>query len=238
MPKSMSKKGQMSLRDLENENKRFLSPSSEKERDIMEAAVSLIGERGVDGATTAEIARRAGVTERTLFRYFPSKKDLIKRTMFPMLLRVGMMEFWERLERLFKQKSPSLKEWLVAVATERLQYSYANAEFGRTVLMELLQNEELKDAMGKLFLKLMWNPMIQNLEELRDGGQIRKDIDIETLARAIHCVQIGYFITRFMLAPNQKWKDEIEIEKMADLLTNGSSRYSREDALIQMSRGV
>jgi AcrR family transcriptional regulator len=43
---------------------------------ILAAASDVFAERGLD-ASTAEIARRAGVGEATLFRRFPSKDDLI-----------------------------------------------------------------------------------------------------------------------------------------------------------------
>lgn len=43
---------------------------------ILTAAQAVFAERGLD-ASTAEIARRAGVGEATLFRRFPSKDDLI-----------------------------------------------------------------------------------------------------------------------------------------------------------------
>jgi AcrR family transcriptional regulator len=43
---------------------------------ILAAAATVFAERGLD-ASTAEIARRAGVGEATLFRRFPSKDDLV-----------------------------------------------------------------------------------------------------------------------------------------------------------------
>jgi AcrR family transcriptional regulator len=43
---------------------------------ILAAAADVFAERGLD-ASTAEIARRAGVGEATLFRRFPSKHDLV-----------------------------------------------------------------------------------------------------------------------------------------------------------------
>jgi AcrR family transcriptional regulator len=43
---------------------------------ILAAASAVFAERGLD-ASTAEIARRAGVGEATLFRRFPSKEDLV-----------------------------------------------------------------------------------------------------------------------------------------------------------------
>lgn len=44
---------------------------------LQEAALELYRERGYDGATTAEIAARAGVTERTYFRYFADKREVL-----------------------------------------------------------------------------------------------------------------------------------------------------------------
>ena len=43
------------------------------------AALELFRERGYDRTTAAEIAGRAGVTERTFFRYFPDKREVFVR---------------------------------------------------------------------------------------------------------------------------------------------------------------
>ena len=44
---------------------------------MQQAAVDLFRERGFDRTTAAEIAGRAGVTERTFFRYFPDKREVL-----------------------------------------------------------------------------------------------------------------------------------------------------------------
>lgn len=44
---------------------------------IRDAARELFVERGFDGASVAEVARRAGVTEKTVFNHFPTKEDLV-----------------------------------------------------------------------------------------------------------------------------------------------------------------
>lgn len=46
-------------------------------RALLHAALSLFGERGYEATTTAAIAARAGVTEMTLFRHFPTKASLV-----------------------------------------------------------------------------------------------------------------------------------------------------------------
>ena len=43
---------------------------------IESAAFALFEERGYEATTTEEIAERAGIGRRTLFRYFPSKADI------------------------------------------------------------------------------------------------------------------------------------------------------------------
>lgn len=44
---------------------------------LQQAAVALFRERGFEGTTAAAIAERAGVTERTFFRYFPDKREVL-----------------------------------------------------------------------------------------------------------------------------------------------------------------
>jgi AcrR family transcriptional regulator len=44
---------------------------------LEEAAFALYGERGFDSTTVAEIAARAGLTERTFFRHFADKREVL-----------------------------------------------------------------------------------------------------------------------------------------------------------------
>jgi AcrR family transcriptional regulator len=44
---------------------------------LEQAALALIGERGFENTTVAEIAARAGLTERTFFRYFADKREVL-----------------------------------------------------------------------------------------------------------------------------------------------------------------
>src|SRR5580693_3174881 len=44
---------------------------------LEQAALALYGERGFEQTTVAEIAQRAGLTERTFFRHFADKREVL-----------------------------------------------------------------------------------------------------------------------------------------------------------------
>jgi len=50
---------------------------AEARRRLQQAALDLYREQGFDQTTAAEIAARAGVNERTFFRHFPDKREVL-----------------------------------------------------------------------------------------------------------------------------------------------------------------
>jgi TetR/AcrR family transcriptional regulator len=60
----------------ENSTTSARMPAPHRRAQLLEAALNLFSEKGFDGATTREIAARAGVTEAIIFRHFPTKQAL------------------------------------------------------------------------------------------------------------------------------------------------------------------
>src|SRR5205814_1426932 len=101
----------LSAKTLRGESARYERPSTAKEAAILLAATKLFGDKGLRGARTAEIAAAAGVTERTLFRYFPSKETLYRRVMFPAVLAAIMPRELTETGKLFAEDSESFRDW-------------------------------------------------------------------------------------------------------------------------------
>jgi AcrR family transcriptional regulator len=70
-------------------------PAAERRRQIVEAALGVFSTGSYAGATTAEIARAAGVSEPILYRHFRSKRELYFAC---------LEEAWARLRELFEAK--------------------------------------------------------------------------------------------------------------------------------------
>src|SRR5450759_3508371 len=54
--------------------------AAERRNDVLDAALVEFAERGLEGTSTEDIARRAGISQPYLFRLFGTKKELFKGT--------------------------------------------------------------------------------------------------------------------------------------------------------------
>jgi len=69
-------------------------PAEQRKAAVLECACGIFSTGSYRGTTTAEIARRAGVTEPVLYRHFASKRDLYLAV---------LEESWRRLHALWEQ---------------------------------------------------------------------------------------------------------------------------------------
>lgn len=87
--------------------RRRLAPD-ERERQIVDAAIEFFAEVGF-GGQTRELSRRLGITQPLLYRYFPSKQDLIER-----VYRAVYLGPWDPgWERLLDDRTIPLRERLI-----------------------------------------------------------------------------------------------------------------------------
>lgn len=107
-------------RDTRPAAKRRLSPE-ERARAFVEKAIEFFAEVGFDGGTR-ELAKRLGVTQPLLYRYFPTKDDLIKEV----YQRVYLDRWQDRWDGLLEDRSIPLRRRL-----EEFYGEYTAAIFNR-----------------------------------------------------------------------------------------------------------
>jgi AcrR family transcriptional regulator len=109
-------------------------PTEERRRQIADAALKVIAERGLGRFTTQAIAAEIGVTDATLFRHFASKEDIV-------LAALDRVE-----ERLFAGFPPEDPDPLVRL--ERFFRFRASLVGANPVIARLAFSEELPHAAG------------------------------------------------------------------------------------------
>jgi AcrR family transcriptional regulator len=99
-------------------------PAAERRATVVDAALAVFAEGSYDGATTAEIARAAGVSEPILYRHFGCKRDLYFACLDEMLRRLRLA-----VEEIVAAE-PDPREWPFAmpkaIAVLRAQGIYPN----------------------------------------------------------------------------------------------------------------
>jgi AcrR family transcriptional regulator len=105
---------------LDRPRQKRLSPD-ERRRDIIDKAAEFFAEEGFDGGTR-ELAAKLGVTQPLLYRYFPSKDDLIRE-----VYRSVFLDRWNAdWDGLLGDRTQSIRTRL-----ERFYRSYTDAIFNR-----------------------------------------------------------------------------------------------------------
>ena len=212
---------QINERTLRGETERYARPQTAKEAAILEAATRLFGERGLDATRTADIAAAAGVTERTLFRYFPTKLDLYRRVMFPALAAAAVPRALMDAGELFGTEAESAEDWHRRILALRLEAAKKGAPQFRLLLAGLMTDEALRRRVVKLWKANVLAPLAGTVRRYQRRGQFRSDLRPEQIARAVISLNLGYNIARALIAPDAPLDDEVEIEATVEILLRG-----------------
>jgi AcrR family transcriptional regulator len=126
---------------------------------ILEAAREIAAERGPEGLTVAEVARRAGVNRTTAYQHYRTRDELVEAVMESLGSEVADMlteraELGERIDRL-------------------AEYFVSHPEISRLTLHQLLaQNPFPEDA---------YNTYLAEIHGVVEAGGARADTDTEML---------------------------------------------------------
>ena len=213
----------ITVRGLRGEAARYEKPQTELEAAIIQAATRLFGERGYDATRTAQVASMAGVTERTLFRYFPTKNALYRRVMFPAILAAALPRELADIGRLFASDSESYSDWHGRILKMRIEVAkHAGPQF-RLLIATLMTDEAVRRRVIKLWKENLWETAVAAIGRYQRRGQLRSDLRPEAIARAVISVNLGYIVARALLAPEAPWNDQAEVDATVELMMHGAA---------------
>ena len=120
-------------------------PAAERRRAIVEAALRVFAGSSYSGATTAEIARAAGVSEPILYRHFASKRDLYLAC---------LDAAWESLRAAFDARLAALgdRDAVTAIGQAAIAF-HASGEVRPAMLWMQALNEAGEDDEIRRFLR-------------------------------------------------------------------------------------
>ena len=154
---------------------------SERQQQIIEKAIKLIADKGIQNLTTKNLSKEIGITEPALYRHFDNKSEILK----------GVIEYFKiKMQPAIKKLNRSVNSLnkIESFILEHLKIISQNPNFAKVIFSEAnFQNEE------NLILK-MNNMMKQShkiLETVAQNGQSRNEIRVDISSLSIIRMIIG-----------------------------------------------
>lgn len=137
----MSRVQKKSLKPRQGASRRFRPQGGKREQNkeqtrekILQAALELFRKNGLEGTTTRQISRKAGIAEGTLFNYFKTKEDLA--LYFFQKETTALIDWYRGETRLQRSRLP---EQLFAILHRQLEYIAPYEDFIGAVFFRSLQ---------------------------------------------------------------------------------------------------
>ena len=170
---------------------------TDKKKAVIKAAVELFSEKGYAATSTREIANRAGVAEGTIFKHYPTKKDLMLRItehiiqteLFP-LISSGISEL---IEKPFNSR----EEFLTAFLQNRIGLMQEDLPLFKIIFQEIPFHPEIRTMLIKQFKKIPFSAIVEKLRSVEGSGFS----ETEVMQFLLTCIS-GFFILRNVLMPD------------------------------------
>lgn len=180
--------------------------------EILAAAAKLFAEKGYADADTQELADRIGVGKGTLYRYFPSKREL-----FLAAADLGMQRLGERIDTCTPPDADPLESMSIAIQT----YLAFFDEFPELVELLILERAQFRDRKTPTYFEhreknsCRWHDAFESLMEL---GRIRT-MPTERLLGVLGDLIYGTMFTNYFTGRKRSYR--LQAEEILDIVFYG-----------------
>ena len=164
-------------------------------KKTIEAAINLFSKQGYHGTSTLQIAKEAGVSQATVFKYFKTKEDLLYSIIVPIIPKL-FLNFLKRT-----QNTNSLEELISYAVEDRMMFLKENKNTVKIVFSEILTNENLKtqliDSLKVVFAEINFKDILQKHKE--NNPEINEKLSPAEVIRSFAGPIMTYSAQRFIL---------------------------------------
>ena len=146
---------------------------------IANAFISLLEQKEFSAITTAEIAKKAGVTEALIYKYFEDKRGLLHQ-----VLKEYLEQYLVQFERDLKGIKGALNKIRKLIWGHISVYS-ANRVFAKILFLEVRNHLDYYSSDTYELIRAYSKILLEIIEEGVDSGEIRSDIPPKLIRQVI-----------------------------------------------------
>jgi AcrR family transcriptional regulator len=192
--------------------------SKKRQLEILEAAVKVFSEKGFSASTTKEIAREAGISEGTIFKYFHTKKDLLLGLLAPVITD----SLYKLMDESQKEAKVKDEEILERFLKKHMTFMRENIDLIKIVFYESHFHDELRmNFLEKIVIKV--TDLLEEYFRQKVEEGVFKDINPRIAVRAFIGMFAAIVVWKDILKGDEYTKlDEDEAVKIiVDIFFNG-----------------
>lgn len=193
-----------------------MQQSDETREKLLEATLELISEKGYIGATTREIASRAGVSELTLFRKFSRKERLFEEML-------EKYTFLPRLRGLIEEISDMpAREGLNTIGVRYLKTLHERRALVQILMSEISHYPHKVRTIHQQVIENLARTLESYLVDCQARGEIRP-LDMDYASFAFLRVLFSTFLYESVMAGREMDHDRIEVvvSMLVETILNG-----------------
>ncbi len=192
--------------------------SLDRRRQILRTASGIFARRGYRGATTREIAERAGINEALLFRHFPSKEKLYWTLIEELCSARGRRQ---NITKIIAAGGTDL-EIFTAIAREMLVRNARDTELTRLLWFTALESHTLSQRFFRTFIAVYYEELAAYIRKRVREGAFR-NVDPLLSARGFLGMVVYHFLVQELFGARkfQKFDPEMVAATMAGIWLNG-----------------
>jgi len=196
---------------------------SEKERKILDAAITVIAEKGFSAASTSEIARHAGVAEGTIFRYFKTKKGILRSILIHLGNVIAESLVVYGLNKIPDQDSrEDIRAGIKLVLKDRISIIDAVFPMLRIVITEAMYHDDIRQILYDKIISRVVEVFEGYHQEMVDKGLMKREIDAVVAGRSILANLVLFFVYRNLFSPMIELDDyDRELDQVIDVIMYG-----------------
>ena len=197
-----------------------LAPATDKQRRVLDAAMEIFADKGFAGASTAEIAKRAGVAEGTIFKQYKTKKDLLIGVVAPVFARFVAPTLVREVRDILDEDHADIESLLTKMYVNRMDFIRTHERVMKIAIQEFPFHPEVRELGKEVVLTHLWPSARACIERLQRRGAVREG-DPASIIRMVIATLFSFFIMRSVIAPERHWDDDAELRLMIDTLAQG-----------------
>ncbi len=193
---------------------------AERKKKILTSATKIIGEKGFQNATIAEIAKEAGIGDATIYEYFKNKEDLLLaipvETTKDLIAEID--EHMMGIKGAFNKLRKFIWWWL--------NYVEKNPGYGVVVLLELKTSKTYVSTEAYQAARNFYQIILDIIKQGQEEGAIKKEMN-SYLARSLCVGAMEHIIIRWLLK-DRKYSLLQYADELADLLIDSLKKKDSE----------